>query len=240
MSIANFQKELRDDLEKHGFVERPSNANFNDDTLILSSSRVLGKSNVSTYNRFDASPALGGKLQKNYLATNYFNGRDHYDAGSPTDISDIAKYRTRNSNIVIEQGDLDLSTSEGQADNQKLQEEFDNNLSIITEIEARLDIDDFIADPDGASTDNFNPDFSADTIGFSYYFGGFNPPSERGANQDGVTTGSRTPNLKYPNSESSATPVFGQNSNSQFGTSASEMPSVATNVDTYKILKKYT
>lgn len=232
MPIASFQKELRDDLEKHGFVERPADSSFNSTNL-----RVKGKSNLSTYTLFDSSQ--GGKLEKNDAATAFFHGRDHYDAGSPTEQSDIEIYRSRNA--VINEDlipHLDASVPADQAEIEILQAEVDKNNNIITEITARASANSFLDDPNTDAAALFNPDFDPDTIGFSYFFGGFKPPSERGLEEDGVASGFLAPNAAYPANKNN-TYVSPRKGSGGFGTNANDMPSVSTNVDTYKIIKKY-
>ena len=233
MLIADIQKELRSDIEKHGLVERPADASFNDDPT----KRELGQSNASTYTRFDVS--AGGKLLKGAASLAFFHGRDHYDAGSPTDAADIEIYRTRNQeiNTQIIPG-LNSAVPEQQAQIEALEAEVAKNDNIITEIENRASSDDFLDDPNTDEQDLFNPDFASDTIGFSYFFGGFKPPSERGLEEDGVETGFQAPNASYPANKNN-TYVAPHKGRGGFGTDASDMPTVSTNVDTYKIISKY-
>ena len=233
MPIADIQKELRPDIEKHGFVERPADASFNTDTR----NRKLGQSNASTYTRFDVS--AGGKLLKGTASLKFFHGRDHYDAGSPTDISDIEIYITRNENIErVLIPALDENNPEEQAEIEILQAEVTKNNNIITEIRSRFTSNEFLDDPNTDEQDLFNPDFASDTIGFSYFFGGFKPPSERGLEEDGVKTGFQAPNASYPANKNN-TYVAPHKGRGGFGTDASDMPTVSTNVDTYKIISKY-
>lgn len=82
-----------------------------------------------------------------------------------------------------------------------------------------------------AGKEEFNPDFSSNSVGFNYI--DIATPSNRGNDDDGVKATSRTPNLKYPNTENKINPLFGTDTNSQFG---SDENSISTSVENYRMI----
>lgn len=87
-----------------------------------------------------------------------------------------------------------------------------------------------------AGKEEFNPDFSSNSVGFNYIDIAIS--SNRGAADDGVKLTSKTPNLKYPNTENNTNPLFGTETNSQFG---SDENSVSTPVENYRMINsRYT
>jgi hypothetical protein len=79
--------------------------------------------------------------------------------------------------------------------------------------------------------EEFNPDFSSNSVGFNYI--DIVTPSNRGAANDGAKSDSKTPNLKYPNTENNTNPLFGTETNSQFG---SDEKSISTPVENYRMI----
>ena len=87
-----------------------------------------------------------------------------------------------------------------------------------------------------AVPEEFNPDFASNSVGFNYI--DIADPSDRGADDDGAKSDKKTPNLKYPNTENNINPLFGTETNSQFG---SDEKSVSTPVENYRMINsRYT
>lgn len=83
----------------------------------------------------------------------------------------------------------------------------------------------------------FNPDFEANSVCFKTDLDLF-ATNNRGLGDDGVSISSRTPNLKYPNTENNVAPLFGAATKSQFG---SQESSISKNYEDYQMItSRYT
>ena len=86
----------------------------------------------------------------------------------------------------------------------------------------------------------FNPDFEAASVCFLTNRNQF-ATNNRGLEDDGVSMGSRTPNLKYPNTENNVDPLFGAATNSQFGSTSESAGQVSKDYEDYQMItSRYT
>ena len=86
----------------------------------------------------------------------------------------------------------------------------------------------------------FNPDFEAASVCFLTNRNQF-ATNNRGLADDGVSMGSRTPNLKYPNTENNVDPLFGAETNSQFGSTSQTAGQVSKDYEDYQMItSRYT
>ena len=91
--------------------------------------------------------------------------------------------------------------------------------------------------PLNQADNEFNPDFEAGSVCFKTDLDLF-ATNNRGNADDGVDMNSRTPNLKYPNTENNVDPLFGEATNSEFG---SQESSISKNYEDYQMItSRYT
>ena len=100
-------------------------------------------------------------------------------------------------------------------------------------------INDDTPDDLGSTPSNvYNPDFPTNSISFNYD-SDISGASERGADDDGVMSGSGTPNLKYPITENAVEPHQPVIKNAGFGIRATTNSLNIGSLHSINILKKY-